>query len=258
MAALPRGLFVEKRREVTLKPPASNQEKILIVEDDSILSKFLQSYLARHGFQVDCLPDGESIPVYLGKNRVDLVVLDLLLPGRDGIYWLKWLRQYHPNVRVILTSGRFGEDDRLLGLESGAMDYLIKPFHDKELLIRIRNVLRQQFIIRDEKVIRLGDVVIDLYNHTVVKDSESIHLTALEANILKLLYLNCGAYISREEIMLQVKGASYHPLDRSIDIHINKLRKKIETDPANPVYIRTIRGKGYGFHLDYSVSTTYT
>ncbi len=234
-----------------LKQAALNQKKLLIVEDDGILSKFLQSYLSRSGYQVDCLPGGEGLPVRLEKSRVDLVVMDVVLPGRDGLYWLKWLRQYHPNTRTILTSVNAGEDDRLIGLESGAMDYLIKPFHDKELLIRIGHVLRQQMMRTEERVIYSGNLTIDLENHVVTRDGEETHLTALEANILKLLHLNSGAYLSREEIMLQVKGTSYHPLDRSIDIHINKLRKKIEENPSSPTYIRTIRGKGYCFHLNH-------
>ncbi len=237
-----------------LKQEAVNWEKILIVDDDRILGKFLQSYLSGFGFAVEHLLDGHAMPRFLEKNRIDLVVLDVVLPNKDGIYWLRWLKQYHPHIRTILTSVKNDEDNRLIGLESGAMDFLSKPFHDKELLIRINNILRKRSFFDEHRAVTVGGLILDFENNMVTKNDEKIRLTLLESNILKLLYLNVGAPVSRDDIMLQIRGASYHPLDRSIDIHVNKLRKKIEEDPSNPVYIRTVRGKGYCLHVnDYYV-----
>jgi len=133
---------------------------------------------------------------------------------------------------------------------SGAKDYLIKPFREGELLIRIQNTLRpNKPVSLRHTVLSIGNLMIDMDKCSVIKDEESIKLTTLEANILKLLYLNAGAVLSRDEITEQVRGGQHRALDRSIDIHINRLRNKIENDPTSPKLIRTTRGKGYSFHL---------
>lgn len=225
-------------------------KKILIIEDDEILCEFLKLYLSKHGYSVEYFHQGESLPKALVGSKVDLVIMDVILPEKDGIYWLKWVKSYYPATLVMMTSVRSGEDDRLLGLEAGARDYLIKPFRDKELLIRLNNILKNKYLpVMNQEPVMVGGLKIDFNNHVVKKDDDTVsHLTTLESDILKLLYLNAGSNISREEIALQVKGTSFHPLDRSIDIHINKLRKKIEDDPAKPIFIKTVRGKGYGFY----------
>jgi DNA-binding response OmpR family regulator len=225
------------------------RKNLLLIEDDDILRKFLQLCLCHHGYHTECLPDGDGVPKWLENNRVDLVILDVMLPGKDGIYWLKWLKQYHPHIPVIIVSSRINEDDRLCGLENGAHDYLIKPFHDKELLIRINNILKNHSIWREQQQLEIGNLLVDVDNNKVLKNGFEAHLTLLETNILQLLYLNSGAVVSRDDIMEQLKGAEHNPLDRSIDIHINKLRKKIEDDPSNPAFIRTVRGKGYRLQM---------
>lgn len=227
------------------------RKNLLLVEDDEILRSFLRICLSQHGYQTECLSEGEGIPKCLEQSKISLVVLDVLLPGKDGLYWLKWLRQYHPHIPVIMASVRANEDDRLLGLENGAHDYLVKPFHDKELLIKINNILGGQSTNDSPLCIEIGNLILDVVNNSVHKNGDEARLALLETNILKLLYLNAGAVVSRDEIMEQLKGSQHNPLDRSIDIHINKLRKKIEDDPANPHFIRTIRGKGYRLHVPY-------
>ena len=222
---------------------------ILIVDDDDILQDFLRKYLSSKHYQTECLADGYNLPTLLDKTRIDLIVLDIELPGKDGIYWLKWLRHYYSHIPVIIASVKTSEHDRLIGLEHGARDYLVKPFQCKELLIRIENILGGRQPLEDYKIIRFGGIELDTENCLLLKVGQDIKLTLLETNILKLLYINNGATVSRDDIMAQVRGTSYNPLDRSIDIHINKLRKKIEDDPANPAYIRTVRGKGYRLHI---------
>lgn len=229
--------------------------KLLLVDDDEMLQGFLFKYLNNKQYAVDSLLDGDGLPVMLERTRVDLIVLDVELPRRDGIYWLKWLRQYHPHIPVIMASVRGSEHDRLIGLEFGARDYLVKPFQCKELLIRIENILGMTSLKQDDSLIRIGELKVDTRACTVVRRSgEEVKLTSLEANILKLLYVNAGIPVSRDDIMAQVRGVSHNPIDRSIDIHINKLRKKIEIDPSVPEYICTIRGKGYCLHLPWSAT----
>ena len=228
----------------------SMDKRLLVVEDDEILLGFLDKYLSKNNYETKCLSEGTELPVILEKQRYHLVILDLLLPGKSGIYWLKWLRRYHPYIPVIVISSKSSEDDRLYGLENGAHDYIIKPFREGELLIRLENVLRSMpYFYRPKSTVQIGDLTLDLDKNSVSRDGDKVKLTVLEASILKLLYLNAGATLTRDDITEQIRGAKHHPLDRSIDIHINKLRKKIEEDPSNPAFIRTIRGKGYSFHM---------
>lgn len=231
------------------------KKHLLVVEDDEILSGFLDKYLLKNNYEPICILDGEAIQAALEKHRFDAIVLDLVLPGRSGIYWLKWIKQYHPYLPVVVISAKTGEDDRLLGLESGAQDYIVKPFHSAELLIRIENILKNSpRHSRRQRSVQAGNITLELGKNRIFKDGEEIKLTVIEVNILKLLYINAGATLSRDDISEQIRGAKHHPLDRSIDIHINKLRKKIEEDPAKPALIRTIRGKGYSFHLPEAVA----
>lgn len=197
----------------------------------------------------ECLLDDARLPVLLDKKRIDLIVLDIELPNKDGLYWLKWLQQYHPHVPVMMASVRSNEYERLAGLEAGACDYLVKPFQCKELLIRIENILGRRTQLPHGKFIQIGEWQLDTQTCTVFNSDKEVKLTALETSILKLLYINQGIPVSRDDIMAQIKGTGHNPLDRSIDIHINKLRKKIEVNPASPAYICTVRGKGYRLHL---------
>lgn len=232
------------------------KKHLLVVEDDEILSGFLDKYLRSNDYEPRCVLDGDEIPSILEKQRFDVVILDLMLPGRNGLYWLKWIKQYHAYLPVVVISSKVGKDDRLVGLQAGAQDYVVKPFHEAELLIRIENIIktsprhnRQHFSVQLGQHIKL-----DLDKCRVFKDEEEIKLTVIEVNILKLLYINAGATLSRDDISEQIRGAKHHPLDRSIDIHINKLRKKIEEEPSKPVLIRTVRGKGYSLHIPTEVA----
>lgn len=225
-------------------------KKLLIVDDDVILQNFLLRSLASTGYMADCLTDGGLLPSILQTKRIDLIILDVELPNRDGYYWLKWLQHYHPQIPVIMASVRGNEHERLAGLEIGARDYLLKPFQFKELLIRIENILGSGLQSKnDSRFVPMGCWQFDTHTGTLMQEERKVKLTAVEASILKLLYINEGSAVSRDEIMEQTRGSNYNPLDRSIDIHINKLRKKIEADPSAPVCIYTVRGKGYRLQL---------
>ena len=237
----------------------SQKKRILVVEGDEILSGFLDKYLSKNNYEPVCIPNGDDIQAALEKHRFDVVVLDFMLAGRSGLYWLKWIKQYHSYLSVVVISSRTGEDDRLSGLRAGAQDYVIKPFHAAELLIRIENILRgsPRYSSR-QGTVQAGHVTLELGKNRAFRGGEEVKLTMIEVNILKLLYINAGATLSRDDISEQIRGAKHHPLDRSIDIHINKLRKKIEEDPSNPLLIRTIRGKGYSFQVPETKSESET
>jgi len=207
--------------------------------------------LTTNDYSTTCVDRGELVPALLEKTRYDLIITNDIQPAnRSNFYWLKWIKQYYSFIPVIVMSTKVNEDYRLEGLLSGAKDYMIKPFREGELLIRIQNALRNNTgMSLRHTVVSIGNLMIDMDKCTIIKDDESIKLTSLEANILKLLYLNAGAILSRDEITEQVRGGQHRALDRSIDIHINRLRNKIESTPSAPKLIRTTRGKGYSFHL---------
>lgn len=154
-------------------------------------------------------------------------------------------------IPVVLISSRSSADQRLEGLEAGAREYLTKPFHFKELMIRVHYVMNHTPAQDREEVLHIGNLTLNTVDNSVQKGGESISLTRMECRILQLFYMNAGIPLSRHELMQQVMGINYSPLNRSIDTHINRLRKKIEDTPGDPVYIRTVRGRGYCLHLPH-------
>ncbi len=228
---------------ITPFPTPLKSQTVVLIEDDELLQTFLQKALGRYGYDVHGFINGESLIDFLLEKNVDLIILDRILPGRDGIFWLQWLRQYYPHIPVLMVSVRNSEDDRLLGLEQGARDYVIKPFHEKELILRIENVFSHCNVYMENKYI--GDIEFNPQYNYLKKNGEKINLTPIETNILKILYNKQGQTVSRDEFMQQIRGAEHHPFDRSIDVHINSLRKKIETNPREPIHLRTVWGKGY-------------
>ncbi len=225
-----------------------NKKSILIVEDDNILCDFLCKFLIKNDYDSCGIADGGLIPKALNREAVDLIILDRVLPNpkKDGFYWLNWISEYYPHIPIVIMSMLNSKNDRLMGLENGAADYIIKPFHNKEVLLRINKILSQSTVKKNEKLFTIGDMEIDVNGGKVIlNDNDFIKLTSMEAELIRLLYINQNIPLSRDDIMLNLKGTEHNPLDRSIDIHINKLRKKIEENPSQPKYIRTIRGKGY-------------
>ena len=230
------------------------KKQILLIEDDEIQCHLLAEVLLHEGYCVHSLLRGEGLPKVMQRSGIRLVILDLMLPGKDGLYWLKWLKAYYPAVPVIITSAKIKPNERVEGLEGGAVDYLVKPFHDRELLLRVSNVLcsyaSKRMKAAENDQISIGQVSVDLHNHQILTtDGEVLPLTQLECKLLQMFYLNAGIPLSREELVTQILGIPYHPLNRTIDTHVNRIRNKIEKDPSKPEYLRTIRGKGYCLHL---------
>ena len=223
---------------------------ILMVEDDDILIRYLESYFLKNGYNLISILKGEDISEVINSYHIELVILDVILPGKDGFYWLEWINSYHPHIPVVMASINGGEVDRLKGLEMGAYDFIPKPYFDKELLIKTKRILGHGNTRYKSRKIDFGDFIFNMEkNHIEKNNDELVQLTNHEANVLKLLCLNSGTTVSRDDIMIQVKGTIHDPRDRSIDIHINNLRKKIESTPSKPKYIHTVRGKGYQLRL---------
>jgi len=225
------------------------QPSILVVDDDPKLRDLLAQYLGREGFRVRTANDGNAMDLLIAESPPDLVVLDLMLPGEDGLSIARRLRG-GTDIPVIILSARGDEVDRIVGLEVGADDYLAKPFSPRELLARIRAVLRRQRIpaVPDEtKTVGFGDFTLDLEAQRLLRHGREVELTAGDFALLEVLVTHPIRVMSRDQLVDRIKGYERSPYDRSIDVRVTRLRKKIEADPANPVFLRTVWGRGYMF-----------
>ena len=222
-------------------------EMILVVDDEPKIVKQAKDYLERGGFQVVTAADGSMALAQARHERPDLVVLDLNLPGMDGLDVCRALRR-ESDVPIIMLTARVDETDRLIGLELGADDYITKPFSPREMVARVRAVLRRvQGGVRHPGLIRAGDLEIDLHGYRVSRGGEPIHLTRSEFNLLAVLAQHPGQTFSRAQLLDRVHGVAYEGFDRSIDAHVKNLRRKLEPDPAEPQYVLTVYGIGYKF-----------
>jgi len=230
------------------EPPEQQTEKILIVDDDVDLCDLLKRYLSDNGYQLASVGSGEEMDAYLLEQSPDLIILDIMLPGEDGLSIAKRIKAAS-QIPVIMLSARGDEVDRILGLEMGADDYLAKPFSSRELLARIRARLRSSLIAPKIKVsiYPFANFSLDLVKQQLRSENAIIPITTSEFHLLKFFLENPEKEMSRDQIMQKLKGIDRDPFDRSIDIQVTRLRKKIEPDPSNPSYIRTIWGKGYLF-----------
>jgi DNA-binding response OmpR family regulator len=225
------------------------QPSILVVDDDPKLRDLLAQYLGREGFRVRTANDGNAMDLLIAESPPDLVVLDLMLPGEDGLSIARRLRG-GTDIPVIILSARGDEVDRIVGLEVGADDYLAKPFSPRELLARIRAVLRRQRIpaVPDEtKTVGFGDFTLDLEAQRLLRHGREVELTAGDFALLEVLVTHPNRVMSRDQLVDRIKGYERSPYDRSIDVRVTRLRKKIEADPTNPVFLRTVWGRGYMF-----------
>ena len=219
--------------------------KILIIEDERELIRILRSYLENAGFQVLSEEMGDRGIKSWERNKPDLVILDLNLPGMDG---LDIAREIHrkSDTPIIMLTARVEETDRLIGLELGADDYITKPFSAREVVARVKAVLRRVSKSKEPaEIIRISDLEIDLEAHSVQRSSELIELTPTEFEILKTLAEYPGKVFSRLQLLEASQGNAYEGYERTIDAHIKNLRAKLEPDPKNPRYVETVFGVGY-------------
>ena len=223
-----------------------NGHAILIVDDDQEMGAMVCDYLVQNGLPAATVADGAAMDVWLSHNRAELLILDLMLPGEDG---LSIARRLSGKLPIIVLSARGDETDRIVGLELGADDYLAKPFNPRELLARIRAVLRRQTRPPEpaSNVHRFGPFRLDLDSHTLSRDGQAVEITTAELALLKALVEHPNRVLSRDMLASLATELGRMPFDRSIDVRIARLRKKIEDAPDNPRYIRTIWGSGYLF-----------
>ncbi len=225
-----------------------NLKRILIVDDEEHILELIKFNLEKNGYEVFVSDNGEGCIQFLKNNRVDLVVLDLMLPGMDGLEVCKEIRRIESlqKLPIIMLTARSEETDRILGLELGADDYLAKPFSVRELIARIKAVLRRS---EDRQPVRSGllkvkDLIMDTEKHEVTLGDQTIELTLKEFELLKILIENRGKVLSRNLLLDEVWGYDYFGETRTVDVHIRHLRKKIGDDETGD-YIETIRGVGY-------------
>lgn len=223
--------------------------KVLVVDDERNLVKLLRSYLEREGFEVHEALDGKTALEVARAVDPDVVILDWMLPGLDGVEVLRDLRRFS-EAYVIMLTARTEEVDRIVGLSTGADDYLVKPFSPRELVARVRAMLRRPRAGTSEQPdtsLRFGDLTIDPGQRRVWQGDREVYLTALEFDLLAVLSSRPGFVFSRSQLLERVWGEDYFGDDHVVDVHVANLRKKLEEDSANPRYVQTVRGVGYRF-----------
>ena len=227
---------------------------VLIVDDDRSIRQMLVEYLGSHGYAVAEAEDGTSMREAIERSAPDLVLLDLKLPQEDGLSLARYLRERY-DVGIIMVTGAGGVVDRIVGLEVGADDYVAKPFEPRELLARVKSVMRRMHAhgasparSEERSLVPFGACRLDLESHRLFDgDGAAIPITSMEFDLLKVFAENPGKALSRDRILTLTKNREWDPYDRSIDIRVARLRRKVEADPENPQVIRTVRGVGYMF-----------
>lgn len=225
------------------------EKKILIVDDEDHIRELLKFNLEKNGYVVYMANDGLEGLKLAREKQVDLILLDLMLPGMDGFEVCKEIRKDNiiSNVPIIMLTAKSEEIDKILGLELGADDYITKPFSIRELSARIKALLRRSNVKYDNEVLRFGNITLNLQTREVLKNGEKLDFTLKEFEVLKLLIQNKGKILTREILLDKIWGYEYVGETRTVDVHIRHIRKKIEEDDKNPIYIQTIRGVGYKF-----------
>lgn len=236
----------------------TNQTHLLVVDDDARLRDLLTRYLSEQGFAVKAVADAPQMDKARGRDHFHLIVLDLMLPGEDGLAICRRLRGSGDQTPIVMLTAKGDEIDRIVGLEMGADDYLPKPFNPRELLARIQAVLRRQdkrppgAPVEQASVIRFGQVAVDLAARTLHRGDEPLPLTTGEFAVLKVLLQHPNEPLSRDKLMALARGREQGPFDRAIDVQVSRLRKLVEPDPARPRYLQTVWGFGYVFVPDNS------
>lgn len=234
--------------------------KILVVDDDMRLRALLERYLVEQGYIVRTAANFEQMNRLMERENFHLLVLDLMLPGEDGLSICRRLRQQENEIPIIMLTAKGDEVDRIIGLEMGADDYLPKPFNPRELLARIRAVLRRKSKelpgapTQEETMVKFGPFSFNLATREMHKGEELMPLTSGEFAVLKVLVSHAREPLSRDKLMNMARGRDYSAMERSIDVQVSRLRRMIEDDPTNPRYIQTVWGLGYVFVPDGAAS----
>jgi DNA-binding response OmpR family regulator len=219
--------------------------RILVAEDDPKQAELIRLYLEREGFAVVLAHDGVSALEQIRRRQPDLVVLDVMMPKIDGLDVCRILRHERADVAIVMLTARSTEEDLLLGLELGADDYLTKPFSPRELVARVRAVLRRAGHADDPAVHHVGELIVDEGKREVTVDGRSVECTQREFDILVALIRRPGRVFTRLQLLQEAFGFDYNGLERTVDVHIGNLRKKLEADPTEPRYLLTAYGVGY-------------
>jgi two-component system response regulator RegX3 len=224
--------------------------KILVVEDEASFSDALSYLLGREGFEVSVADTGDGAIAEFDRHGADLILLDLMLPGLSGTEVCRQIRQ-RSNVPVIMLTAKDSEVDKVVGLELGADDYVTKPYSTRELVARIRAVLRRQSEDFSDSVpdgvLTAGPVRMDIERHIVNVNEEQVQLPLKEFELLEFLIRNSGRVLTRSQLIDRIWGSDYFGDTKTLDVHVKRLRAKVEVDPANPLFIQTVRGLGYKF-----------
>ncbi|OEH84459.1 DNA-binding response regulator [Desulfuribacillus stibiiarsenatis] len=232
-----------------------SSRKILVVDDEESILKLITFNLEKAGYETLTATDGEKAVEIAATQKLALIILDLMLPGMDGMDVCKSIRQNKIKVPIIMASAKDDEFDKVLGLELGADDYITKPFSPRELMARVKAVLRRTSEASMEKeenpeeIISIGDLIVNISTYEVTFHNQLIELTPKEFELLKVLVTNKGRVISRDHLLNTVWNYDFVGDTRIVDVHVSHLREKIEEDPKKPQYIKTIRGIGY--KIDY-------
>jgi len=235
----------------------SHTDKILVVDDDARIRDLLRRYLSQEGFEVIVAEDSKALNRLMLRESADLIVLDLMMPGEDGLSICRRLRAANDRTPIIMLTAKGEDVDRIVGLEVGADDYLGKPFNPRELLARVHAVLRRRPAIEapgapssENELVQFGPFSFDLGARTLRKSDHELPLTTGEFAMLKALVRHPRQPLSREKLAQLARGREFEPFDRSLDVQVSRLRKLIETDPATPRFIQTVWGVGYVFVPD--------
>lgn len=238
------------------------QQKVLVVDDDARLRTLLQRYLEEQGYMVKAVADAEQMDRALGRELYSLMVLDLMLPGEDGLSICQRLRESenYGHLPIIMLTAKGDDNDRISGLEAGADDYLPKPFNPRELVARIKAVMRRQVKelpgapSQKEEQVEFGPYSLDLSTRSLKKNGENMSLTTGEFAVMKALVQHPREPLTRDKLMNLARGREWSAMERSIDVQVSRLRRLIEDDPSNARYIQTVWGVGYVFVPDGTVS----
>lgn len=230
---------------------SENSMHLLVVDDDTRIRQLLSSFLSENGFRVTAASDAKAARERMRALAFDLIILDIMMPGESGLELSRNLRADQNDVPILFLSALADADDRIAGLMAGADDYLGKPFEPRELLLRVNSILRRQPALQTApETVSFGPFVFHLSKRELHRSGKAVHLTTGEKEMLRILSLSSGEVIARQDLSKSSSGAGNGGSARGVDVQINRLRGKIEENPTRPVYLQTVRARGYVLHAD--------